>query len=336
MAYYGYYPMNNITNKKLGRALVYGGLFIAGALTGWIFFRMTTDISSNSSNGVRQSGYTFISPLLECDVADGQTTKPLRSLQNDLEEYSDSVIASSSVDHISIYLRDLNNGPWIGVYEEEVFTPASLLKVPVMMTYFRAAESDPDLLDEELTYQPETPPSETATLKSGESYSIDQLIKYMIRDSDNDAFSLLVSHIDNDLVNKTLVDLGLTVPDASTPENYITVRSYASLFRVLYNASYLSRDMSERALELLSSTSYNDGLRAGIGDGVIVASKFGIRGNQNNADRQLHDCGIVYYPNHPYLICVMTRGSEIGELATTIANISKRIFDFHLEAYPIE
>ena len=42
--------------------------------------------------------------------------------------------------------------------------------------------------------------------------------------------------------------------------------------------------------------------------------------------KQLHDCGIIYYPGNPYLLCVMTRGDSFGELSSTIRDISDIIY----------
>ena len=44
-------------------------------------------------------------------------------------------------------------------------------------------------------------------------------------------------------------------------------------------------------------------------------------------ERQLHDCGIIYHPLKPYLLCVMTRGEKIADLENAIRDISKWIFE---------
>ena len=63
---------------------------------------------------------------------------------------------------------------------------------------------------------------------------------------------------------------------------------------------------------------------------IPVAHKFGER-ELPNAD-QLHDCGIVYVPKHPYLLCVMTRGDSLTNLTTVIAGLSEVVYnDVHTE-----
>ena len=44
-------------------------------------------------------------------------------------------------------------------------------------------------------------------------------------------------------------------------------------------------------------------------------------------EHELHDCGIVYYPEHPYFLCVMTRGGDRPKLAAAIADVSKVAYD---------
>jgi len=112
---------------------------------------------------------------------------------------------------------------------------------------------------------------------------------------------------------------------------------YSRLFRALYNATYLPDIESEQAFELLSQTDFNGGLVQGISASMTVAHKFGEHTEVENGktiDRELHDCGIVYYPNQPYFLCVMTRGQDFPTLEKIIGNISKSVFDYMSSNYP--
>jgi len=48
--------------------------------------------------------------------------------------------------------------------------------------------------------------------------------------------------------------------------------------------------------------------------------------NNDQGLKQLHDCGIIYHPSKPYILCIMTKGEEIEELASVIADISRLVF----------
>jgi beta-lactamase class A len=119
------------------------------------------------------------------------------------------------------------------------------------------------------------------------------------------------------------------MPDIYNPNNSMSVKDYAAFFRIIYNSSYLERNMSEKALSLLSSVDYKEGLIAGVPSNLVVSHKFGERqaiDKNGGTTNQLHDCGIVYYPGHPYLLCVMTKGEKFEELSKIIAKISDIVY----------
>ena len=81
-------------------------------------------------------------------------------------------------------------------------------------------------------------------------------------------------------------------------------------------------------LNLLSQSTFNLGIVAGVPQGIVVAHKFGERGfSDPNIPNQLHDCGIVY-AKKPYLVCIMTQGQDYNTLAGEIADISKMIYAY--------
>ncbi len=120
-------------------------------------------------------------------------------------------------------------------------------------------------------------------------------------------------------------DLGIPVPTEVAPGYTIDVKTYASFFRVLYNASYLNQQNSEHLLSLLSNSDFTKGIRAGVPAGTTVADKFG-EFRVSDSDYRLNDCGIVYKPHDPYILCILTRGSDYDALAGTIASISTTVW----------
>lgn len=312
--------------------------FLLGSFTAR---RPTTTPTQQSSNiPIRQSGYHYINPLLECEGTEGiENNSELSSLKVQLESELDQIKSSGQITNLAIYFRDLNNGPWFGLHEDDDFSPASLLKTPVMIAYLKQAESDPSILTRKLRYDPSVNPPESPapnipSMQPKDTYTIEELISRMITYSDNNAFNLLVANISYDAIKQVHTDLGLTLPDDSTPEDFISVKQYAGIFRVLFNSSYLSRSMSERALSILSQASYHDGLVAGVDKEIEIAHKYGVRGG-NGSINQLHDCGIVYYPDHPYLVCIMTKGHDFKSLSSAISRLSRVVFTQIQSRYPL-
>ena len=289
------------------------------------------EIRANSSSSSSSSEYRFINPLLACEIGDRLSKNYLRNFKSIVQSYTDDAQQSSPTLHISVYYRDLNNGPWFGINEEEKFYPASLLKMPTLIAALKKAETDHSFLEKKIIFGGSElhsiqiyPPRER--LVENQVYSVKELLERMIRFSDNDAATLVAKLLGGD-AHKTYTDIGIALPPEGG-DDFMNVKEYSTFFRVLFNAGYLSKPSSELALALLSSTDFTDGLRAGVPDTVPIAHKFGERSAQigEKSYAQLHDCGIVYIPEHPYILCIMTRSSKFDELASHITEISRIVY----------
>ncbi len=313
---------------------------IAGALlvTGFVAGQYTDNFLPGAPKSVRDmtdlaGTYKFIDPLLFCSDHDlsGQTAAFSQQLQNDIQNVIDQKKAAGEITNASALYRDLSNGPRVSVNGEMQSAPASLLKVPLALSIIRRAEKDPSFLQKKVVMNiPDQNAGEYFTAphkaEAGQEYTVQQLINMSLVDSDNNSTDLLISLLSEDELRSSYEDLGIQVP-VDNPTNYtMNVGIYSSFFRILYNSSYLSRDNSEALLRDLSSSTFTHGLVAGLPQGVTVSHKFGEHTNETGA-KQLHDCGVVYRPNHPYLLCVMTQGNDFEKLADTIATISKVTWD---------
>lgn len=271
----------------------------------------------------------LIHPLLDTEEYEFSEVRPFK---HKLERLRSRLKAEKKVNVMAVYFRDLDNGLAFGIDQQLPFQPASLLKLPVMMTLLKKHESDPALLAHSLPLTPGTagdlvptfPPSQKLT--PGKAYTIDELLKAMISRSDNDALSTLLAAISEADYVRVYGELGLRVPEVRDVDDPVTVREYATFFRILYNASYLTKDHSQRALEYLADSEFDIGLEAGVPPGVTVAHKFGESGREKSKERQLHDCGIVYHPQKPYLLCLMTRGADMKVMAGAIAEASALVY----------
>lgn len=317
-----------------------GKLLIIGIITGVILCFLARDSANQDVYPIRENnaGYSFIDPLLFYNVPDdvGQ--------YEPLESQVQGIIKGQASDlTTSVYYRDLNSGRWFGIQENQKYTPASLLKVVIMMAYFKEAELTPSVLSQRITFSPAVqslmqtvPDEQNTTLVLNGSYLASNLIDKMITNSDNGATYALLSKLDDSNLAQVFQDLGLQNPQVTGRDYTISAQDYASFFRVLYDATYLNLTMSERALALLSKTDFKDGIVAGVAKPIPVSHKYGeavsISGNQESTV-DLHDCGIVYYPKHHYLICIMTRatGSDqvslLAQDTVAIKNISQAVYE---------
>lgn len=281
--------------------------------------------------------FKFINPN-RCDPKLRIEKKEYTVFRQSLEKFISEQVKKNKADEVAVYFRDLENGPTFEINSRTEFAPSSLLKVPLMMAVLKATESDPKLLTTEIELQLQIedtlqPLPENQQLQKGMTYTFDELLERMIRYSDNTATVLLKNKLDQDslytdLYRDTLSDLGIKdfTLNETAGEDFISVKTYASLFRLLYNGSFLNLEMSEKALKLLTQVEFDRGLTAGVPESVPVAHKFGSRDMVDKSAKQLHDCGIIYHPDTPYLLCIMTKGDNISELVSVIKVLSQKVY----------
>lgn len=270
-------------------------------------------------------------PLLACGDINDLSVGEMEKLRLSVNDMIEAAIKKNTISHAAVYVRDLNNGPWMGLHEKEFFYPASLLKVPLLLSAYAQEEKHPGFLERKLLYEKPVvtasylfPPAET--LEPGTSYSAHELLRRAITYSDNEAAALLGNAIGFGNLVEVFNDFGIKEPELG--EDYqMRVRTYASFFRVLYNASYISRAHSEEALKLLTASDFTTGIVAGVPAGTTVAHKFGEReGNLDDGNLQLHDCGIIYAPQKPYLLCVMAQGKTTGGILDIMRRIAQETY----------
>ena len=327
-------------NNAITHSLYYTGILITVFLCGWYLHYFFYDLNiKNTTKVIREypSDYRLINPLLL--VLDGGSTKApeYSELTNTLNSYAKNKIINKKAESISIYFRDLNSGSWSGVDEDRLYSPASMMKVALLISCFDFAYSNPDFLDKGVhitsdstdfdlgqTYKPKE------AVVVGKNYKVRDLITSMIVDSDNNAAIALGYLIGEDKINKLLKELQLAQPK-SADSDFLSPRMYSRFYRILYNSTYLPRDVSENALKILSQNDFSNGIVAGVPKGVVVAQKFGERTINdklgNVVDRELHDCGIVYLSSKPYFLCVMTRGKDFNDLQPILSDVSKMVWD---------
>ncbi len=296
----------------------------------------TDSIQSSKINASGSVG--LVNPMLPCVEQMKLNMKEIKSFRPALDTYLDKIHKQYPEIHISYYFRDLNNGLWIGVEEKELFSPASLMKIPVMIAVLKRTEAEPLFMDNKIQYDTtlldKIDEDEGNGFKKNheEWYSIDQLITQMITYSDNKATLMLMQAVGMDEVIKVSNDLNLDIKnDLNINSNFMKVKAYAAIFRILYNGTYLNRGNSEKALTYLSKSEFSKGIRAAVPSNILVAHKYGTRdefdAKGNSFNIQLHHFGIVYHKQKPFLIGIMTRGGKKEIREKIIHDLSKLTYD---------
>lgn len=290
---------------------------------------LASSVRECSYNFERLRGYKFIKPLVW--VHPNCESEKYLPLKEQLSSLIQSYINAGVLKSASFDLRDLQaGGDWIAFNSEEQFSPGSLMKVQVMITVLRMAEDKPGLLDLEITFDKPFPTTAIVrfpdqTIQLGKKYTVRELLNRMIRYSDNDANDLLLKNIDTVILKKTFSDFGF--PEVKKGQRYpISVLQFSEYMEMLYNAGYLTIKDSEYALDLLSSCNFKEGMVSSLPDSISIAHKFGE--SDDAESQQFHESGIIYDGDAPYLLTIMTRGSDIRRLPEVVSTISKVVFNY--------
>lgn len=320
--------------KRSKNLLVCLSLIILGVLFGYLLFGLKSGINNEC---VTKLG--LIKRNIDCEVYDDKIQK-LSSLENTLSVLVDGYRKTGKVKRMSIFVRDLNTSRFAGYKDDETYYMASLLKTPLVIGGFKLAEVEPKVLDQVIEYNgvpnlygDQVIKSEEV-LNAGQSYTVKDLMRRSIVYSDNTAAQILFDYFPEEFLSKIMQALGIQITRPSGEvENYITVRTYANMFRLLYNASYLTKEYSNETLDLLTQTRFAGAATSKLPKDVKVAHKFGERtlvyDDGRVAIKQFHECGIVYAKDgdESYIFCIMTEGDDYNKLQQVIADISLVIYE---------
>ena len=268
--------------------------------------------------------------LLSSDIAN-LNVKDFLELRNDYiisyQPLRDELLSATTdyKGNYGIYFEDLQTGSWVGINERELFIPSSLLKLPIAITIMKLVEDGRISLDKELVLTKEELDSRSGLLYlEGEGYSLTvmKLMELMLKKSDNTAAFVLLRQIPEEDLFDAQESVGILIDREST-EEFLSPKRMANLFRSLYLSNYLRRSSSQYILSILGDTDFNDGIPSGLPEEVKVAHKTGFWLEQQH----FHDCGIVYYPNNPYLLCIMTKNNTKAESDLFMGKISNLVYE---------
>ncbi|UCD44203.1 MAG: serine hydrolase [Candidatus Bathyarchaeota archaeon] len=241
---------------------------------------------------------------------------------------------------MGIAVKDLTSGDEIGVDWDERFLAASSIKISILIELFRKAKEGAVDLDERVSVEDDVKVGGTGVLKEfGDgtvTLALSDLASLMITVSDNTATNILIDVVGMEDVNTLMEGIGLRTTrllrkmqdseaSAKGRENYATPRELMELMAALQVGEWPDPWVSEQTLSYLmkpKTTAINRLLPYQ----VKVASKYGTMRDS------YCDVGIVYHPERPYALAVMTK--EIPEddvrkqrTIDDVSKVSRMVFD---------
>jgi len=206
--------------------------------------------------------------------------------------------------------------------ENQTMLPAaSLLKVQRVMALLRASEEGKADLKKKITIQKSWLNDGYGSLwQKGAGYKITPLkaAELSLVDSDNTAINVVGAALEGEPPSDnvfTEINFRYKISDNRL---LTSAASYSGFFRCLYQSCYLNQKDSQWVLKELTKTEF-PGIKDGVPSEVTVSHKIG------DTDNTYDDCGIVYLPKQPYLLCVMI-GVNRAKAVPIIANLSRTIY----------
>lgn len=227
----------------------------------------------------------------------------------DLEISIKNIMSMFPSIHPSVYVWDYDTGNYAEINGDEVFSAASIIKVPVLLQLFKSIEAGQTNLYDQmpLTEYYRSEGSGSLQFKAENStYTVDALARMMITESDNSATNMLMSKIGSMVnVNQAIKDWGLShtqvrtwLPDL-TGNNYTTAKDMATMLYNIDNPKFLTEESRNKIIEYMSHVKNNRLIHAGLGEGASFIHKTGDIG------KMLGDAGMVITPNGKKYIVVI-------------------------------
>jgi len=231
------------------------------------------------------------------------------------------------------YYRNLVTGETLCASENLPLIAASVIKLPIMAEAFNQAhQGNLDLMEPVTVHPADRLPSCGALtyLHEGVTLPWIDLVTLMIIVSDNTATNLLIEKLGMDAINATMQSLGLTGsrlnrklfrPELSRRgiENRVTAKDMGTLLEKIYRGEVVSKEASEKMLEILSHQQLNGKMPFHLHSrGIKCAHKTG------EDDGVTHDVGIVF-AKEPFVVCYLSNEVEVTDYEHLIQDTSLKL-----------
>jgi beta-lactamase class A len=276
-----------------------------------------------SGGGAAVNPYPLLDPARRFYKSDDLiiNIQPLRDYLNNKYEADPNV---------SVYFEFLNTGANIVIGKDAEFFPASLLKVPVAMAVAKKIESGGLKWSDEIMLLDADKNKDFGNLwqaPSGSSFTVEELVKQVLIDSDNTAHFMLLRNLGSDDLVKVQEHLGLL--DFFDKNGKISAKKYSPILHSLYSASYLTTQDSEKILQWMAESRFKDYRAVNIPESVKFANKIGV-----SDDKKVYlDAGIVYQPDRPYALIIMVNDYDSAKAKEIIQDIGQRTYSY-IANYP--
>jgi beta-lactamase class A len=233
-----------------------------------------------------------------------------------------------------VFLVDLDTGNYVDVQGEEARPAASMIKVPILVSFFQAVDEGRLRLDEVLTMAEKHIAKGSGELQDkpvGSKFTALETANLMITNSDNTATNMLIDRLGGiESLNQQFASWQLKqtqmqniLPDLEGT-NKTSAKDLVNLMAEINQGKLISLKSRDLMLRIMEQTRNRSLLPSGLGKGAFIAHKTG------NIDSVSGDIGLIDMPNGKrYLVGVLVqREANDPQAQELIRQISSTIYQY--------
>lgn len=246
-------------------------------------------------------------------------------------------LIKESQENVSILVKELNSKEEIySLNSTKKLVSASTIKVPIMLAILDDVKNKNINLNNTILVTKDDILNDTEIFENGEEYySINELINWMIIESDNTATNVLLKHFGINNINNYISNV-LNVKstyvqrfmlDKNAIENglnnYMSQKDMLDIFTLLFNKEILNVELCDIAINILYNQHCQDQIMRYIFEPIKFAHKTG------SLDYLNHDVGVMNINNKMFYIGISIYNSTNKKgNKKLIGNIGKKIYNY--------
>lgn len=209
----------------------------------------------------------------------------------------------------SLYIKDLYTQEEYSYNPDREYYSASLFKLPLAAAILKDIEKGKLNFDYEIELKEDDIADGSGVINKqpvGSVYSVENLFKHLLKDSDNTAQNMLMSIVSFDSY-KQAYDL---CSDDYMETSITSPKIYSKFLETLYIEPYLNKDHKEYLIKTMSKTSFDNRISEFLEEGLIFSHKIGTWAGS------YHDCGYVFGDGTVYTVCLMSDNTTLTDFIT--------------------
>ena len=238
--------------------------------------------------------------------------------------------------NVSIIVKDLTNDILLINYKgDDQVQSASVIKVIILLASLKKIEENQYSLKDRIKLKDNNIVDFSTIKDEGlESYTIEELLKWMIITSDNSATNELIDWLGFEYINNLCLQLNLKSTKlqrkmmdfksiSAGKDNFTSSEDMLKVMELLYSNKFISADISNYIINILMQQRDFNLLNRYICDDIKIAHKTGDLYSVTN------DIGIVYLDTIDYYIGIfINKSMDTNYAQKLIGEISKKIYNY--------